>query len=394
MKKRCLNLPGVMMFVIIALTARLAQAQTITIDGDFSDWNSIPYVHTNAEGESTGGTLTAIKAIAGTDDIFFYLEGTETLTFGQFDLYINTDNNPATGFQPDNYPAGAGAELLIQGTTSPSSGGINTYTGTGGNDFTWGWLSGFSSSEITFSSLVSLSGKQAIEFSIKKSILGTISDQISFALTDVIDWNPAGTMPANNMSTSGYIQISTIPGTLPVTLTSFEAISGQNSVQLFWKTASEVNNLRFDIYRSVDGINFEKTGYVNGNNNSSTPIAYTFTDQYPPSGQLYYRLAQVDANGKTTVFNDIATVKIAQPTIFNIAKLAGQNVIQVNVYSERKTSSEFQLADITGRKLIRKPVNLVPGYQTFTFPLTVHAGINIATLRTPSETLRKKVFIR
>src|SRR5688572_22983392 len=46
----------------------------IKIDGDFSDWQYVEYVHVN--NESFGGSLLAAKAFVSSQDINFYLEGT------------------------------------------------------------------------------------------------------------------------------------------------------------------------------------------------------------------------------------------------------------------------------------------------------------------------------
>jgi len=109
MKQLYFKLSGCLFFLLFVSLHYEIKGQTVIIDGDLSNWNTIPYLHTNA---GKGSILTAIKAIAGENDIFFYIEETETRTFSQSDLYIDTDNNYR--YTPADYPAGAGAELLIQ----------------------------------------------------------------------------------------------------------------------------------------------------------------------------------------------------------------------------------------------------------------------------------------
>ncbi|MEO6818824.1 MAG: T9SS type A sorting domain-containing protein, partial [Ginsengibacter sp.] len=90
---------------------------------------------------------------------------------------------------------------------------------------------------------------------------------------------------------------------LPVTLISFNAQYQpvQKNVFLTWKTATEQNNKGFEILRSLDGINFIQVGFVDGNGNSSSIISYSFTDTEPMSGQSFYRLKQVDMDGKSSL---------------------------------------------------------------------------------------------
>jgi hypothetical protein len=66
---------------------------------------------------------------------------------------------------------------------------------------------------------------------------------------------------------------------------------------LAWSTASEINNDRFLLFRTSDGIDFERVGVVSGAGNSSTVLHYTFLDHNPLKGVSYYKLTQVDFDG-------------------------------------------------------------------------------------------------
>ena len=85
---------------------------------------------------------------------------------------------------------------------------------------------------------------------------------------------------------------------LPVTFAAFVGRQDGNSVVLEWTTMSENNNDYFEIERSVDGINYVTIGYVSGAGDSNGRIDYSFSDNAPEQGQLYYRLSQVDFDGK------------------------------------------------------------------------------------------------
>ena len=69
-------------------------------------------------------------------------------------------------------------------------------------------------------------------------------------------------------------------------------------IDLRWATANEHNTARFDIERSADGASFEKIGAVAAKGNSSTLADYYFQDKHPISGINYYRLRQVDLDGR------------------------------------------------------------------------------------------------
>ncbi|MDG1475608.1 MAG: BNR-repeat neuraminidase N-terminal domain-containing protein, partial [Vicingaceae bacterium] len=84
---------------------------------------------------------------------------------------------------------------------------------------------------------------------------------------------------------------------LPIELLSYSVACTGNTVQLDWITASELNNDYFTIERSVDAINFEAIATVDGSGNSSSIHNYSWSDDNPINGTVYYRLKQTDFNG-------------------------------------------------------------------------------------------------
>ena len=95
------------------------------------------------------------------------------------------------------------------------------------------------------------------------------------------------------------IMLYTHNGGLPVELISFSASIMNNSVVLKWTTASEINNLGFEIERTKscqDG--WEKIGFVNGNGSSTNQIEYNFVDENIRDEKYFYRLKQIDYSGE------------------------------------------------------------------------------------------------
>jgi hypothetical protein len=93
------------------------------------------------------------------------------------------------------------------------------------------------------------------------------------------------------------LYLSTV-GTLPVTLISYTAKAQNNNAVLNWKTASEINNSHFVVEHCIDGKTFNQIAIVNAK--STQGADYTYTDYNTTSGTNYYRLQQVDLDGKTT----------------------------------------------------------------------------------------------
>jgi len=90
--------------------------------------------------------------------------------------------------------------------------------------------------------------------------------------------------------------------TLPVTLTSFTAKANNNYTLLQWKTASEQNNKGFEIWRmGEEAEGFVKIGEVSASQTSNLKSQiYNYTDKQPLNGNNYYKLVQVDNDGKAT----------------------------------------------------------------------------------------------
>ena len=87
-----------------------------------------------------------------------------------------------------------------------------------------------------------------------------------------------------------------IPPIVPVELISFTHRIVNGKVTLIWVTATELNNMGFEIQRSLDNNIFVTIGFVGGKGNSTTNQYYSFTDE-SIQGKIYYRLKQVDFNG-------------------------------------------------------------------------------------------------
>jgi hypothetical protein len=97
------------------------------------------------------------------------------------------------------------------------------------------------------------------------------------------------------------VGIASIP--LSVTWIDFVASKSGTDAILDWSTASEKNNVGFEVERSADGKNFSKIGFVNTQateGNSNEKLAYRFTDNAPLNGDNHYRLKQTDRDGKSS----------------------------------------------------------------------------------------------
>jgi hypothetical protein len=92
----------------------------------------------------------------------------------------------------------------------------------------------------------------------------------------------------------------------PVTWLYFNAVNTTSGNLLTWSTAAETNNKQFIVERSEDGIHFNKIGSVDGSGNSNVVKEYLYNDNSYTSVLSYYRIAQVDYDGKASVSTVVA----------------------------------------------------------------------------------------
>lgn len=111
----------------------------------------------------------------------------------------------------------------------------------------------------------------------------------------------------------------TVSGIIPVELTSFAAIGTKEGIQLKWETATETNNLGFDIEKSINGTTFSKIGFVNGNGTTTQRSSYIYVDNNSTAGKQYYRLKQIDYNGSFE-YSKVVEADLSVPQEFSLSQ--------------------------------------------------------------------------
>ncbi len=94
---------------------------------------------------------------------------------------------------------------------------------------------------------------------------------------------------------------------LPVELTAFYVLSTKEGIKLVWSTATEIDNMGFEVQRSKDGENWTKLEFVKGHGTTLEMQNYVWLDEQPLSRANYYRLKQTDLDGTT----EYSPVKVA-----------------------------------------------------------------------------------
>ncbi|WP_181163787.1 Ig-like domain-containing protein [Pontibacter mangrovi] len=155
---------------------------------------------------------------------------------------------------------------------------------------------------------------------------------------------------------------------LPVELASFSAKAQQNQVVLNWRTASELNNDRFEVERSQDGRSFSRIGSVQGKGTTIQPNAYLFRDRNPGTGVNYYRLRQVDHDGtyeySKTVFVHIKSTAVSVKAFPN----PFTDFVRLELTSEETGPALALVLDGQGRVILEQQFQVAERYTTLELP--------------------------
>lgn len=135
---------------------------------------------------------------------------------------------------------------------------------------------------------------------------------------------------------------------LPVSFGTFTATQKENSVELNWQTLTETNNDRFVVERSIDALKFSSVGTIASkatNGNNLGVLNYQLTDAAPSQGTNFYRIRQIDKDGKSEFSK---TIKV------NYTGLVNNDIIVQYYPNPAKQRLMIQLGSgITEVKLIR-----------------------------------------
>lgn len=165
---------------------------------------------------------------------------------------------------------------------------------------------------------------------------------------------------------------------LPVTLTSFTAAADKAGALVQWNTSSEVNNSGFDLERSVDGRSFEKVTFVKGNGTSALAHKYAYNDENAftntTSNILYYRLKQIDFDGRTTYSKVVRVASYMQQAgAVSVYPNPFEDNYTVTVDLQNDAEVEFVMTNIQGKTIATETVSAVKGNNNL--PVTRFANL-------------------
>lgn len=206
---------------------------------------------------------------------------------------------------------------------------------------------------------------------------------------------------APGLGYSGFSDFA-IPGgngnstALPVELSSFTAscLEDGRYVLISWNTLSERNSKEFVVQHSVDGKQFSTVASVPGAGFTNMPETYSAIDSFLVSGNSYYRLIEVDRDGKQTTYSTIQA-RCGGYEASGLHFYYAQPKVMAEIYTSSEKSVTINVFDVSGKVIHREVKMLQRGDNKFSLDLKNKPanGIYIVELIDDSTISSTKIWV-
>lgn len=171
------------------------------------------------------------------------------------------------------------------------------------------------------------------------------------------------------------------PYVLPSTILDFKGEKNGTFNILQWHTTNEQNAQQYIIEKSLDGNSFKEIGSVTAKNSLTTNV-YSFKDEQNVAIHSYYRLKQLDVDGKFT-YSSTVFIKGLVKKSFGIIAVYPNPVTHkttITVSSNTTDVATIHITDVTGKLISTTTISLIEGQNNI--------SINTSSLKTGNYLIR------
>ena len=192
-----------------------------------------------------------------------------------------------------------------------------------------------------------------------------------------------------------YTVLVTDCGPLPVKLTSFTGNYVNGKSLLDWKTSQEINNDRYEILRSLDGETFTKIASVKGSANGNIINNYSYEDNtlsQITSNNIFYRLKQIDLDGKVT-FSSVIKIILNSKFRFDIFPNPFNTNFTLSFAATNNFNGFVEIRNNAGTLMYKQFINIKKGNNSIlmnNLP-NLSSGIYFVLVNNAELSLKKKL---
>lgn len=198
----------------------------------------------------------------------------------------------------------------------------------------------------------------------------------------IVSTNQAGLADPGCTYFNDFTLIVTDCGPLPVKLSSFTGSYSNGIALLNWQTSQELDSDHFELFKSYDGVDFVSVTKIASAGFSNTLKNYSYKDHAGGSNSVFYRLKEVDVNGKET-FSSIVKLSLGINKGVGIFPNPFNNNFTVTVASAKASIAILKIQNTSGQLVFSKNLSLNKGNNAVVItnlPSALASGIYYVTI--------------
>lgn len=202
----------------------------------------------------------------------------------------------------------------------------------------------------------------------------------------------AYTVTGRDGACSGTAQATIVVdgGPLPVALVSFSArLQPNGTVKLDWSVAAEKDHAFYELEKSADLEAINKFARLEPLATVDPLKKYSFTDENPYKGRSYYRLKQVDLDGKQTAYSWVSIAAGGDHGIFPNPVLNGNFSLKL----DEPENAVVKLFTADGKPMDFKAVLREDGTLNLEIPAQTQAGLYMLSVEEKGQTGFYRVIV-
>lgn len=197
------------------------------------------------------------------------------------------------------------------------------------------------------------------------------SASIGYAVCSSMRYRPSDNNIILGTHGNGMFQLDVSGAVLPVELIVFDAEAQEEGNLLSWSTSSEINNDYFRIEHCQDGVFFEEVARVNGSSESMSKLDYSFLHREAKAGLNYYRLSQIDLDGRSSNLGIKVVERAERKEIaLTIEPNPVANILGLGLEYPNEDNGKINIYAFNGQLIFSKNLAVQEGFARYEFDVS------------------------
>ncbi|CAG5002988.1 hypothetical protein DYBT9275_03020 [Dyadobacter sp. CECT 9275] len=179
---------------------------------------------------------------------------------------------------------------------------------------------------------------------------------------------------------------------LPLYISGLKAVKTANEVRLSWEVYSQKNGQGFEVQRVYADKN--KLPVTLG----SVPLRddalgrYTFTDKNPLSGINYYRLKQIDKDGRFE-FSRVVAIHIQELDQLTVSPSPATDMVRLTFLAAKEGTGKMEIWNTSGQQVKEAELSIKNGFNSARLDISrLNAGLYLVKLKTGDQMQVQKII--